>query len=122
MFVYGIRCAPADLTYLPDSAEADYYIDYGLLVFPRFTRAGTVVAPAANPTGLNNTFWKAVKLLAEQPSRPHMVAVATHPQLSQSECKVLVEIQRAFPLTTPAWFNVPRVATNQERAVNAEDC
>jgi hypothetical protein len=116
MFVYGIRCAPADLAYLPESASADYYLDYGLLIFPHYTRAGLLTGALSPP------FWNSVKLLAEDPTRSHMVTAGpSHPSLSEGEQSVITEIRRAFPLTEPAWFNVPRIAT-QVRDASAGDC
>ena len=116
MFVYGIRCAPADISYLPENAEADYYLDYGLLIFPHYTRPGLLIGYG------NDYFWDSVKLLAEQPSRPHMVVASPeHPPLSEGERAVLKEIQRAFPMTRAAWYNVPRVA-NQQQGAGPADC
>jgi hypothetical protein len=124
MFVYGIRCAPADLSYLPESATADYYIDYGLLIFPHYTRAGCISAETASGSGLTPSFWNAVKLLVEDPTRPHRVAhCAGNASLSEGEAVVLQEIQRAFPMTEAAWYNVPKVATaTQAQGASAEDC
>lgn len=120
MFVYGIRCAPADLSYLPESASADYYLDYGLLVFPHYTRPGSLTASGY----LGSVFWNSVKLLVEDPTRPHMVATAPdHPTLTDGERAVLAEIQRAFPMTETAWYHVPKVAnTTQARGASAEGC
>ena len=120
MFVYGIRCAPADLSYLPESALADYYLDYGLLIFPHYTRPGVI--PAGGYLG--NVFWKSVKFLTEDPTRPHMVAAGPdHPTLTSGGHAVLAEIQRAFPMTETAWYNVPKVATaTQAQGASAEDC
>lgn len=118
MFVYGIRCAPADLAYLPESASADYYLDYGLLIFPHYTRPGLLTHAGSSPA----IFWNSVKLLTEDPTRSHMVTAGpSHPSLSEGELAVITEIRRAFPLTEPAWFNVPRIAT-QVRGAPAEDC
>jgi hypothetical protein len=120
MFVYGIRCAPADLAYLPESASADYYLDYGLLIFPHYTRAGCISRAS---TGSNAAaFWDAVKLLTEDATRAHMVTAGPpHPRLSKGEREVIAEIKRAFPLTEAAWFNVPRIAT-QARDASAGGC
>lgn len=125
MFVYGIRCAPADLSYLPESATADYYIDYGLLIFPHYTRAGCISAEVAggSGSGLTPAFWNAVKLLVEDPIRPHRVShYKQNATLSDGETTVLHEIQRAFPMTEAAWYNVPKVATaTQAQGASAED-
>lgn len=110
MFVYGIRCAPADLAYLPESASADYYLDYGLLIFPHYTRPGLLTGSPSNAA-----FLSAVKFLAEDSARPHMVtAPPAHPALTDGERAVVAEIQRAFPLTHATWYNVPKVATTQQ--------
>ncbi len=120
MFVYGIRCAPADLAYLPESASADYYLDYGLLIFPHYTRPGILIGAPSNAA-----FSSAIKLLTEDPVRPHMVsshAAPEHPRLTGGECAVLAEIQRSFPLTETAWYSVPKIATTQQRVASAGDC
>lgn len=129
MFVYGIRCAPADLPYLPDCANADYYLDYGLLVFPHYTRSG-VLRGRVSPR-----FWSAIKPLVENPARAHAVASPVdggpdHPTLSKGELEVLAEIRRAFPTTVMGWYHVPHVATaaaaaaasTQQADESEEDC
>lgn len=130
MFVYGIRCAPADLPYLPDCANADYYLDYGLLVFPHYTRPG-FLRNTGGRTGAR--FWSAIKLLVENPARAHAVASPAeggpdHPSLSKGELEVLAEIRRAFPATVMAWYHVPHVASaaaaapTQQPDESEEDC
>ena len=58
MLVYGCRCAPVDLGYLPSSADADFILDYALLMFNRFTR-GTSVVHGTGP--LTPEFWAAAE-------------------------------------------------------------
>lgn len=102
MLVYGIHCAPADLPALPASS-ADYYLDYGLLVFPEYTRATCV-----NSHGrLNQRFWNNVQRVVSSPRRPHEVD-AEQPYISDEEDAVVCALREAYPNAQAAWYYVPR--------------
>lgn len=110
MFVYGIRCAPADLMAIYEripqgSAAADYYMDYGLLIFPEYTRPSFIQAHA----GLTDTFWNRVRRVVEAPNRPHTVELE-HPWISDSQSHVVRIIKDAYPSTDTDWYYVPAVA------------
>ena len=86
MYVYGIRCAPCDLMGLPENAQADYYMDYGLLVFPTYTRASCV---RSFGTQLDAGFWKQARLMLQHPMKPHRVTHLEHPWLAREETSVV---------------------------------
>lgn len=102
MFVYGVRCNPNQLRNISGSVSADYYLDYGILVFPQYTKT----------TGLNSHgslspyFWAKAKQIIENP-----MTVATmdfeHPWITDEEQDLL----SSLPIgTETSWFYVPRVA------------
>lgn len=103
MFVYGIRCAPADLSDLPSDAEADYYMDFGLLVFPAYTRPTCV-----NSHGrLTDAFWSLTKRIVESPERVRAVTLE-HPWLTEGEHAVLYALQDYYPSLNTDWYHVPQ--------------
>ena len=110
MLVYGIRCAPADLVNLPTEATADYYMDYGLLVFPQYTRGLSVLS---NGT-LNPQFWARTKMAIEQPDRIRTVD-NEQPWISDEEADVVRALRQYYPSLQTEWYSVPRVATAEER-------
>jgi hypothetical protein len=110
MFVYGIRCAPADLMTVlarvpQGTADADYYMDYGLLVFPQYTRPSTVQAHC----GLTSEFWQRVRRIVESPGRPHAVDLE-HPWITDQQSHVVGIIKDAYPTTDTNWYYVPVVS------------
>ena len=105
MLVYGIHCAPADLPALPASeARADYYLDYGLLIFPNYTRATCVQSHGR----LSKRFWDEVQRVVGSPRRPHEVD-AEQPYITDDEDEVVRSLREAYPTIQPAWYYVPRV-------------
>jgi hypothetical protein len=105
MFVYGIRCAPSDLSNLPSDATADYYLDYGLLVFPAYTR------PTCIQGRLGPELWDRVRRVAS--NRVHAVELE-HPYISDAEHDVVLALKDAYPLLDCDWYYIPHVATIQE--------
>lgn len=105
MLVYGIRCSPADLPALPASdARADYYLDYGLLIFPNYTRTTCV-----NSHGyLKKAFWDEVARVVGSPSQPHEV-IQEHPYITDEEDEVVRSLRDSYPTVQPTWYYVPRV-------------
>lgn len=101
MFVYGIRCAPNDLNGLPSDATADYYLDYGLLVFPAYTR------PTCIKGRLDAEFWNRVRRVAS--NRVHAVELE-HPYISEAEHDVVLALKDAYPLLDCDWYYIPHVA------------
>jgi hypothetical protein len=111
MFVYGIRCAPADLLAIYErfpqgGASADYYMDYGLLVFPEYTRPSTVQAHC----GLTPDFWRRVRRIVEHSGRPHAVEME-HPWISDRQAHILQIIKDSYPTADLDWYYVPATAT-----------
>jgi hypothetical protein len=105
MLVYGIRCSPADLPALPASdARADYYLDYGLLIFPDYTRT-TCVNSHGNITA---AFWDKVARIVGSPRQPHEVS-HEHPYITEDEDEVVHTLQDSYPTLQPTWYYVPQV-------------
>jgi hypothetical protein len=117
MLVYGIRCSPLDLNMgLPDSAHADYYMDYGILAFPAYTR----------PTCLNShgyltpRFWQQVgAILGSQICMREIDE--EHPYVSEGEDAVIQALRERYPSLRPAWYHVPRVHTPPSLEVSEMD-
>jgi hypothetical protein len=116
MFVYGVRCAPNDLVGLPADARADYYMDYGLLIFPEHTRPTLLKAGAS----LSPAFWHQVRLVAQFPNKTHRVISLEQPWLSEGEGAVVDALQEFYPGLQPDWYYVPRTAPTME-ALEGDD-
>ncbi len=103
MFVYGVRCSPVDLSSLPPNAKADYYMDYGLLVFTAYTRPSSVDANG----NLGPRFWSEVDRMSN-----HKVfeVILEHPYISDDEDAVVNALRACYPGLEPTWYHVPRVA------------
>ena len=106
MLVYGIQCAPGNLIGLPSGTVADYYIDYGLLVFPTYSRPLGLDAH----NRLNRRFWANVKEIVEGAHKVHPMEFE-HPYISDDEDDAVKALQEVAPGATTHWFYVPRVAT-----------
>ena len=102
MFVYGIKCAPELLRNVSTSVSADYYMDYGLLVFPNYTKTTCVDSHGH----LGPYFWTHAKVILENP----MAVISMdfeHPWISDEE----QDLVSSLPLgTETAWFYVPMIA------------
>lgn len=105
MLVYGVRCAPNDLLNLPADAEADYYLDYGLLVFPSYTRP---TALRSYGQKIQPAFWNRVARLLEQPLKPREEDYE-QPYITPEESAVVTALQEAYPSLQANWYYVPRV-------------
>jgi len=106
MLVYGIRCAPLDLNYLGNAtgANADYYLDYGLLVFNDFTTATTIKSHGR----LTPSFWERVGRILAAPARVQQMDME-HPCISDEQAAVVTALRTAFPRLEAGWYHVPRV-------------
>lgn len=102
MLVYGIRCAPIDLAGLPEGATADYYMDYGLLVFSEYTRPTCIKSHGH----LTPRFWNEVQRTIGSPEKPHEVDLE-EPYITEDEDAVIKVLNEAYPGTGPAWYYVP---------------
>ena len=109
MLVYGVRCAPNDLMNLPADAEADYYLDYGLLVFPAYTRP---TALRSHGNQVKPAFWKKVQRLLEHPLKPYQED-REHPYITEDEAAVIEALRESYPTLEANWYYVPRVVSSQ---------
>jgi hypothetical protein len=107
MLVYGVRCAPNDLINLPSDAQADYYLDYGLLVFPSYTRP-TVLRSHGNK--IQPAFWRRVARLLEEPLKPYE-ADLEQPFITDGEAAVVDALREAYPTIQSNWYYVPKVVS-----------
>ena len=109
MFVYGIRCAPTDLLAITSrihgSVDADYYMDYGLLIFPQFTCASTIDSNGK----LTAEHWDNVKRIVENSGRPYVVQLE-HPWITDEQSEIVRIIKDAYPTADTDWFYVPTVS------------
>lgn len=119
MFVYGIRCAPNDLLGLPSDAEADYYMDYGLLVFPAYTCSTSLCANRRN--GLTADFWQRARLLLQFPNKTHCASEIEHPWISEGESAVVKSLQEFYPGLQANWYYVPRTFTQSSDPTSGDD-
>ena len=117
MFVYGVRCAPNDLMGLPADANADYYMDYGLLVFPQHTQPTTLQAPGGR---LTSDFWHQARLVLAFPHKTHRATHLEQPWLSEGEGAVVTALQEFYPGLQADWFYVPRTASAATAEADAE--
>jgi len=104
MLVYGIRCAPTEISYLPNDTVADYYTDYGLLVFPAYTKALTLEAHRY----LSPRFWANVKRIVEEQDKVHPMEIE-HPYITETEHAAVKVLQDAIPSSSLNWYYVPIV-------------
>jgi hypothetical protein len=106
MLVYGIRCAPSEISSLPKDTVADYYTDYGLLVFPTYTKPLAVEAHHY----LTPRFWANVKRVTENQRR--IIAMEfEHPYITEAESAAVKVLQDAIPSSALNWYSVPVVAS-----------
>jgi hypothetical protein len=101
MFVLGIRCDNDDVNRIPAVAAADYYVDHGVLVFPRFTRAVSISNHGRKPTV---DFWRAAaKIIA---NRFHAVDTEL-PWISEDEEIMVKAIQERNSQAEVSWYYLP---------------
>ena len=108
MLVYGIRCDQSDLSCLPKDTVADYYLDYGLLVFPSYSKPTCI---STGGTRITAEFLHMMRLIVEQ--RKSVIAMEfEHPYLSEAETLTLKTLQTATGKNSlPDWYHVPRIVT-----------
>ena len=113
MLIYGIRCPKSVIPYLPKTAVAEYYMDYGILAFPSYSR----------PTGLTahghitSAFWSLVRLIIEHPEQVYAMEFEQpfleEPDAAGVQC-VRDILGRA---ASPDWYHVPRIADDMPALV-----
>lgn len=101
MFVLGIPCNSAVVNRIPAVAEADYYVDYDVLIFPRFTRSVAISTHGRSPTA---DFWRTVtKIIA---NRFHAVDTEL-PWISEDEEIMVKAIQETDKNAHISWYYMP---------------
>ena len=103
MLVYGIRCSPSDLFNFPIQANADYYTDYSLLVFPGYTKPLCLDAHGA----LTPEFWGTMRRIIEQPRRVRVMDFE-QPYITETEAAIVASLQESYPGLQPDWYYVPK--------------
>jgi hypothetical protein len=106
MFVYGIRCTPEELQAIPQTVVADYYMDYGILIFPSYSRP-TVIHSHGNPS---RSFWARAGPILQEPHLVHVVDELEHPYITDEEASVVAALNDKHPGIQTNWFYVPAVA------------
>ncbi len=101
MYVYGIHCNARDLAYLPYVAEAEYHMDYQILVFPQYTKATFLTCRGLSPT---SHFWNQVRIVAQNKTVPVSLE---DPYITEDEEEMVKAIQEVHPYSDLSWFYVP---------------
>jgi len=102
MLVYGIRCSPSDLFGIRVQANADYYTDYSLLVFPGYTKPLCLDSHGA----LTSEFWSTMRRVIEQPKQVRVMDFE-QPYITEAEAAVVSSLQVSYPGLQPDWYYVP---------------
>jgi hypothetical protein len=105
MLVYGIRCDSSELINMPAGLVAEYYTNYGLLVFPAYSRP-TLVTNHTNPPSAR--FLNLAKRIIEQPYMVHEMD-DEHPFVSELEGEAIDTLHPTG--ASPGWYHVPLLAT-----------
>jgi hypothetical protein len=105
MLVYGIRCDKNVLAQLPKDTVADYYTDYGMLVFPSYSKATVLDAQGH----LSSAFWDTTRLILQNPSQVYAMDLE-QPFVSDAE-SAAIKIIQSTQTAMPDWYHVPLVVT-----------
>ena len=109
MFVYGISCPVTTIQYIAQNTRADYYMEYGILIFPEFTTASYIQNHNNTNMSENTIFQQLCKVVIEN----KMVAtkvIREHPYLTESADDAVWKIREHNPTSDLSWYYVPRVA------------
>ena len=109
MLIYGIPCDKKVLTALPKDTVADYYMNYGMLVFPGYSRP-TVLDAKGHITPL---FWETVRLIIQNPSRVFTMDLE-QPYITDAEAaavKIIQDFDSSREKAQPDWYHVPFIVT-----------
>jgi hypothetical protein len=107
MLIYGIRCDKKVLTALPHDTVADYYMNYGMLVFPSYSRP-TVLDAKGRLTPL---FWETMRLIIQNPTQVYAMDLE-QPFITDAEAAIVKIIQASGSATEqPDWYHVPFIVT-----------
>lgn len=108
MFVYGVRCEPADVAALANRGcpvIADYYMDHGILVFPTYTMSTCLTAKSRRQ--MNPVFWDRMATVATGTCRE--MDILEHPYLSDEEAGALTTLRETKPEAVSSWYFLPEV-------------
>ena len=105
MLVYGIRCDSSELINMPAGLVAEYYTNYGLLVFPAYSRPTLVMNHTTHPSA---RFLNLAKRIIEQPYMVHEMD-NEHPFVSDLEGEAIDTLHATG--ASPSWYHVPLLAT-----------
>jgi hypothetical protein len=103
MLVYGIRCSPSDLFSIRVQANADYYTDYSLLVFPVYTKPLCLDSHGS----LTPEFWDTVGRIVGTPAQTRVMDFE-QPYITETEAAVVASLQESYPSLQPEWYYVPK--------------
>lgn len=103
MFVLGINCNN-DIVHR--ISATDYYVNNGVLIFPRFTRSVTISTHGRKPT---DVFWHAATKIIT--NRFHAVDIEL-PWISEDEEKMVKTIQETEPGAYVSWYYMPTPESN----------
>ena len=115
MYVYGIRCDPADIQQIPLVATADYYMDYGILVFPQYTTTVHLTSRGLPPT---QHFWDQVRIVAKNRVAP---VSREDPYITEEEEEMVKAIRELRPYSGPQWYYVPSSTYQGSESVSKYD-
>ena len=114
MFVYGIHCPVTIIQTLSATnipVSVDYYMEYGLLIFPEYTIPTYLQNPRSSGMGTNTEFMELCKIIIE--NKPFATKVEReHPYISEYEDNIVWTIKEQIPNADVSWFYVPYVHTN----------
>lgn len=110
MFVYGIRCPVTAIPLLPPETQADYYMEYALLVFPSYTRPTTLRSSYIPTAQLSTDFTNLCQKIIEcEYNEAIPITHLEHPFITESEDEAVAAIRQEMPEFDIGWFHVPAV-------------
>jgi hypothetical protein len=103
MFVYGIFCNSATVVSLPNTTNADYYMEHELLVFPTYNRPTSIrnYGPSLTKRFLND-----FKRIAEKPDALHSMELE-EPFITEEESALIQTVQASMPAARTGWYYLP---------------
>ena len=111
MFVYGIQCPVNVIASLPPGiVDADYYMEYGILVFREYSKPSFLQNYRASSGALatNTTFNTLCKSISENKTVVAKLELE-HPYITEAQDTTVWKIKDQMPSTDLAWFHVPHV-------------
>lgn len=103
MLVYGIRCNSATVVSLPNTTNADYYMEHELLVFPSYNRSTCIRNYGST---LTQRFLADFKRIAETPDTVHSMELED-PYITEEESALIQTVQASLPSARAGWYYLP---------------